>query len=414
MTTRAFLLLCLAFTALAFVPPLRVPPKGQVTAASAQHRYIIKLKDHANQAHISSFLNDKAASASAAQIATISSAHGTSPEDTAYGVQHVFHPKFYNGMSAVLAPDHLDELKQVHGESIDYIEPDSLAYATSVQDNPPSWGQIRVGQWKSMLNADKYTYPNAAGHGVDVYVLDTGVDTTHTSFQGRAKMLRNFVTEEPPHDYNGHGTHVSGTIASAEYGLAKRARLLGVKVLNAQGSGLYSRIISAIDYVVRRARKNKSVVNLSLAGQFSRALNDVMSAARRHGIVVVVAAGNEHQNACNLSPASSIHVITVGATDRSDRSASFSNWGKCVDVFGPGVDIVSLGITTNNGSAIMSGTSMAAPHVAGIVAIYMSMKNYQSADAVVSDVLGWSHRVVRGTARGSGAGLVFANPRLRN
>jgi len=315
-------------------------------------------------------------------------------------------------MSAVLAPDHLDELKKAHGESIEYIEPDSFAFATAVQENPPSWGQIRVGQWQSMLNADKYVYPNAAGHGVDVYVLDTGVDTAHTSFQGRARLIRNFVTEEGPHDYNGHGTHVSGTIASAEYGLAKKARVMGVKVLNAQGSGLYSRIISAIDFVVKRARKNKSVVNLSLAGQFSRALNDVMSRARKKGVVVVVAAGNEHQNACNLSPASSVHVITVGATDRSDRSASFSNWGKCVDVFAPGVDIVSLGITSNNGAEIMSGTSMASPHVAGITAIYMSMKNYKSADAVVRDVLGWSHRVVRGTARGSGTGIIFANPRF--
>jgi len=213
-------------------------------------------------------------------------------------------------------------------------------------------------------------------------------------------------------DYNGHGTHVAGTIASAKYGLAKRARILGVKVLNAQGSGLYSRIISAIDFVVRTARRGKSVVNLSLAGQYSRALNDVMRAARQRGIVVVVAAGNEHQNACNLSPASSIHVVTVGATDRNDRSANFSNFGKCVDVFAPGVDIVSLGIRNNDGSAIMSGTSMASPHVAGIVALYMSMKNYKSADDVVRDVLGWSHRVVKGAARGSGTGLVYANPRL--
>jgi len=412
MTTRAFLLICLTFTVSAFAPPLRVPPKGEATAASAEHRYIIKLKDHANQAHISSFLRQKAATASEAQIATISSAHGTHPDDTAYGVQHVFHPKFYNGMSAVLAPDHLDELKQAHGESIEYIEPDSLAFATEVQEHPPSWGQVRVGQWQSMLNAGKYMYPDAAGHGVDVYVLDTGVTTSHASFEGRAHLLKNYVREEGSRDYNGHGTHVSGTIASAEYGLAKKARLFGVKVLNAQGSGLYSRIISAIDFVVRRARKGKSVVNLSLAGQYSRALNDVMKAARQHGIVVVVAAGNEHQNACNLSPASSIHVVTVGATDRNDRSASFSNWGKCVDVFAPGVDIVSLGIKSNDGSAIMSGTSMASPHVAGIVALYMSMKRYKSADAVVRDVLGWSHRIVKGTARGSGKGIVYANPHL--
>jgi len=263
-----------------------------------------------------------------------------------------------------------------------------------------------------MLNTDKYAYPNAAGDGVDVYILDTGVKADHSSFEGRAQLLKNFVREEPAIDLNGHGTHVAGTIGSAKYGIAKKAHIYGIKVLDAKGSGLYSRIISAIDFVVKRARKGKTVINLSLAGEYSKALNDVMKAARTHGVVVVVAAGNEHQNACNLSPASSVHVMTVGATDRSDQTAEFSNWGKCVDVFAPGVDIVSLGLRSNDQSAIMSGTSMASPHVAGVVALFMSLKSYDSADAVVRDVLGWSHRCVKGVATGSGTGIVYANPKL--
>jgi len=406
------LILSIASAIFAYVPPLRVPQTPHHDTLSTQHRYIIKLKDHADQAHVSSFLGKKAASATNAQIATISSAHGTAPDDTLYGVQHKFQKSFYNGMSAVLTPEHLRDLKEAHGESIEYIEPDSLAYATAVQSNPPSWGQIRVGQWENMLNDKKYVFPNQAGAGVDVYVLDTGVRTSHSSFEGRAKMVKNFVREEGPQDNNGHGTHVAGTIASARYGVAKRANILGIKVLNAKGSGLYSRIISAIDYVVKHGRRGKSVVNLSLAGAYSKALNDVMRAARQHGVVVVVAAGNEHQNACKLSPASSVHVVTVGATDMSDRAAVFSNWGKCVDVYGPGVDIVSLGIQRNDGSAVMSGTSMASPHVAGVVALFMSLKKYSSADSVVRDVLGWSHLVVKGAASGSGMGLVYANPRL--
>jgi len=330
-----------------------------------------------------------------------------------YGVRSTYNPKFYNGLSAVLTPDHLEELKQAHGESIEYIEPDGSAYATAVQSSPPSWGLIRVGEWQNKLSINKYAYPNAAGAGVDVYVLDTGVKTSHSSFEGRAKMVKNFVREEGPEDNNGHGTHVAGTIASAKYGIAKKAHIFGIKVLNAQGSGLYSRIISAIDYVVKHARPGKTVVNLSLAGEYSKALNDVMKAARKRGVVVVVAAGNEHQNACNLSPASSVHVLTVGATDKSDNTAQFSNWGKCVDVFAPGVDIISLGRRRNDEAATMSGTSMASPHVAGIVALYMSLKSYTSADNVVRDVLGWSNRVVKGAMSGSGKGLVYANPKLK-
>jgi len=138
-----------------------------------------------------------------------------------------------------------------------------------------------------------------------------------------------------------------------------------------------------------------------------------MGQARRKGVVVVVAAGNEHQDACRLSPASSTHVVTVGATDTRDQTANFSNWGKCVDVFGPGTDIVSLDKGGNDRSAVMSGTSMASPHVAGIFALYMSIKSYKTADAVVRDVLGWSHRCVKGTRTGSGKGLVYANPRLK-
>jgi subtilisin family serine protease len=137
-----------------------------------------------------------------------------------------------------------------------------------------------------------------------------------------------------------------------------------------------------------------------------------MRNARKAGVVVVVAAGNEGQDACNLSPASSKFVVTVGATDPEDAMADFSNWGKCVDVFAPGVDIVSLDPKINDKKAVMSGTSMASPHVAGIFAVFMSEKNYKNAEEPIKDVLGWSRRCVQGSLRGSGSGLVYVNAKL--
>jgi len=408
-----FSLLFLLPTLLAYRDPLyRVPPKGQIGIASAglEHRYIIKLKPHVEAKDFSGYVSAKTASASGAKLASVASAFGTSEDASPYGVRRHFNKTIFNGLSAVLTQDDVAELKAEKGHEIEYIEPDNLAYALGVQQNPPSWGLSRVGNWNT--GAHQYTYPDAAGQGVDVYILDTGLNPNHPSFGGRAKMAKNFVREEGPTDGNGHGTHVAGTIGSSLYGVAKKVRIHGVKVLNTQGSGLYSRIMSAIDYVVSVARPGKTVVNLSLAGDYSRALNDAMAAARKKGVVVVVAAGNEHQDACRLSPASSVHVLTVGATDPQDQTARFSNWGKCVDVYGPGTDIVSLDKSGGDRKAVMSGTSMASPHVAGIVALFMSVKSYNNADSVVRDVLGWSHRCVKGTQGGSGKGMVYANPKM--
>jgi len=269
--------------------------------------------------------------------------------------------------------------------------------------------------WQNALDSTRdFPFPSNAGSGVDVYVLDTGLQTNHKSFQGRAKLIRNFVREESAEDRNGHGTHVGGTIGSALYGVAKKANIYGIKVLSTEGSGLYSRIIAAVDYVVQHAKPGRTVINLSLAGEYSEALNDAMRNARKAGVVVVVAAGNEGQDACKLSPASSKYVVTVGASDPEDGVADFSNWGKCVDIFAPGTDIVSLDPKYNDKKAVMSGTSMASPHVAAIVAVYMSVKNYKNAEEPIKDLFGWARRCVKGSLRGSGNGLAYLNAKLRN
>jgi len=392
--------------------PLHMPKKGQASVSAVSNtngRYIIKLKSKASVKAATSYLASQKSKASAASIASLK--NPASP--AAYGVRHTYDSKVLNGLTAMLTKKDLADFKAAHKEEIEYIEPDRNAYASAVQKAAPSWGIVRIGYWQNALDSTKdYPFPSSAGSGVDVYVLDTGLQTNHKSFQGRAKLIRNFVREEGAEDLNGHGTHVGGTIGSALYGVAKRTNIYGLKVLNAEGSGLYSRIIAAIDYVVAHAKPGRTVVNLSLAGEYSEALNDAMSNARKAGVVVVVAAGNEHQDACKLSPASSKYVVTVGATDPEDNMADFSNWGKCVDVFAPGVDIVSLDPKYNDKSAVMSGTSMASPHVAAVFAVYMSVKRYKNAEDPIRDVLGWARRCVKGSLRGSGTGLVYINAKL--
>jgi subtilisin family serine protease len=394
--------------------PLHIPKKGEASArsvGSTNGRYIIKLKSKASVQAATHYLATQEAKASSAKIASLK--NPASP--AAYGVRYAYGSKVLNGVTAMLTKKDLADFKQAHKEDIEYIEPDRQAFATALQHDAPNWGQVRVGYWKNALEETRdFPFPNNAGAGVDVYILDTGLQTNHASFQGRAKLLRNFVREENAEDRNGHGTHVAGTIGSALYGIAKKANIYGLKVLSTEGSGLYSRIIAAIDYVVQHAKPGRTVINLSLAGEYSEALNDAMKNARKAGVVVVVAAGNESQDACKLSPASSKYVVTVGASDPEDNVADFSNWGKCVDIFAPGVDIVSLDPKYNDKKAVMSGTSMASPHVAGITAVYMSVKKYRNAEEVIKDVLGWARRCVKGSLRGSGNGMAYLNAKLRN
>lgn len=302
-------------------------------------------------------------------------------------------------------------MKRRYGDRIEYIEPDLNVYPTGTQQGAP-WGLARVGGWGAAASKNSYEYPSAAGEGVDVYILDTGLVVSHPSFEGRAKFAQSFVNGQGAADPVGHGTHVAGTVGSSKYGVAKKANIFGVKVLGDNRDGTYSSVIEGIQFVTKRARPGKTVINMSLAGAKAQSMEDALAAARKAGVVVVVAAGNNRQDACSYGPANSPHALTVGATDQNDNTASFSNYGKCVDVFAPGVSIDSLGNRGNDEVANMQGTSMAAPHVAGIAALYMSMKNYNNADDVVKDILGWSDRCVKGVGTGSGKGLVYANAKL--
>jgi len=187
-------------------------------------------------------------------------------------------------------------------------------------------------------------------------------------------------------DGNGHGTHCLGTVGFGTYGIAKKANILGVKVLNGQGSGQYSDVIAGINYVAENVRVGKTVMSMLLGGPKSQAVDDAMVAALKKGVVAIVAAGNDGGDACKLSPAGTPGILTVGATDNTDKQASFSSRGKCVEIYAPGVDITSLWKGADGATNKISGTSMATPHVAGVAALFMAEKKYTTAEEVYKDL----------------------------
>nr|ADK37839.1 putative subtilisin-like protease precursor [Entomophthora planchoniana] len=257
---------------------------------------------------------------------------------------------------------------QAMGE-VEYVEADSVVSIKTTQKGA-TWGLNRISQ-KSKLTNTTYQYNyQYDGSGVNVYIVDTGIMIKHPEFEGRARFGARFEGQND-NDENGHGTHCAGTVGSKSYGVAKKANLVAVRVLDEEGSGSISAVISGIDWVVGdHAKGDSSVLSMSLGGGKISALNTAVEAAVKGGVVVVVAAGNEDDDACDTSPASAPSAITVGATDMKDNRAYFSNYGECVDVFAPGVDILS---TWNNGKTnSISGTSMATPHVAGLAAYFLS------------------------------------------
>jgi len=251
----------------------------------------------------------------------------------------------------------------------------TLDQACDVESNA-IWGLDRIQKELISEMDGEYRFDTDGGASIDAYIIDTGILTTHVEFAGgRAIWGANFA-DSTNSDCNGHGTHVAGTVAGETVGVAKKATVIGVKVLNCAGSGSYAGVISGIEFAAENAKKrNKpSVANMSLGGGYSAALNAAVQASVDEGVTFVVAAGNENQDACNVSPASAEAAITVGATYytanfASDIRSTFSNFGSCTTIFAPGQAIRSAWIGSNTAYNTISGTSMASPHVCGVAAL---------------------------------------------
>ncbi|KAF8470862.1 peptidase S8/S53 domain-containing protein [Kalaharituber pfeilii] len=311
-------------------------------------------------------------------------------DDTSLGgIHHGFQFGGLYGYTGSFDNATLEEIRQ--SEDVDIVEEDKVvvAYDLMIQSNPPSWGLGRLSD-RTGRSSNIYLFDRVAGKGVNVYVLDTGVNVRHSDFGGRAVWGAN-LADHINTDAQGHGTHVAGTIAGANFGVAKRANIIAVKVLGDNGASSTSKLIAGIEWTLAHSRSNgrspeKSVVNLSLGGSYSNAVNRAVRAATSQGLTFVVAAGNDGRNAAYYSPASEPSAITVGATQRGDIRASYSNYGNVVDVFAPGSQIVSTWKGSNFATHTLSGTSMASPHVAGLAAYLISVEGLSGAQQVTSRI----------------------------
>ncbi|MFE9040707.1 S8 family peptidase [Streptomyces sp. NPDC012421] len=239
------------------------------------------------------------------------------------------------------------------------------------QEKPPSWGLDRIDQAET-AGDEKYTYPDGGGEGVTAYVIDTGVRVTHQDFGGRATHGFDAVdNDDSADDGNGHGTHVAGTIAGTAHGVAKKAKIVAVRVLDDNGSGTTEQVVAGIDWVTKN-HSGPSVANMSLGGGADEALDAAVQRAIAAGITFAVAAGNESSDAGQGSPSRVPEALTVASSTSADEQSDFSNFGAVVDIYAPGSEITSAWNDSDSGVKTISGTSMAAPHVAGAAALHLA------------------------------------------
>ncbi|HEV2774125.1 MAG TPA: S8 family peptidase [Solirubrobacteraceae bacterium] len=353
------------------------PLHGAATAAEIKGQYIVVLKNGAG-------------AASADRVERRARGRG--------GRVHRQYRRALTGFTAKLSDEALADVRS--DPDVAYVEPDAVVSLSATQSGA-TWGLDRIDQRALPLNGT-YVY-TPAGAGVSAYVIDTGIRTTHAEFGGRAVSGYDAIDGGSADDCDGHGTHVAGTVGGSAYGVAKAVRLVSVRVLDCEGSGSTSGVIAGIDWVTNAHTAGApAVANMSLGGSASSALDQAVKNSIADGVTYSIAAGNANANACNDSPGRVPEALTVGATTSTDARSSFSNYGTCLDLFAPGSSIRSAAHSSDTGTATLSGTSMAAPHVAGVAALYLTSAPQASPATVVQAIIG-AATTGKVTAAGTGS-----------
>ncbi|KIJ65944.1 hypothetical protein HYDPIDRAFT_110055 [Hydnomerulius pinastri MD-312] len=325
-------------------------------------------------------------------------------DGVASGLRHVYDGNL-KGYAGEFTEGVLEQIRRM--PEVDFIERDQIVRTMEIdtmdsQKGAP-WGLARISHRPRLTfgTFSRYEYDPNGGEGVDVYVIDTGINIAHVEFEGRASWGKTVPTNDVDQDGNGHGSHCAGTIASRKYGVAKKANVIAVKVLGSNGSGTMSDVVAGVAWASEesslkaeaaraefaatgKTSHKGSVANMSLGGGKSPSLDLAVNRAVEAGLHFAVAAGNDNKDACSFSPASAEKAITVAASTLGDERAYFSNYGKCVDVFAPGLNILSTYTGSKTAIATLSGTSMASPHVAGLTAYLLSIYGSETFSPTVS------------------------------
>ncbi|HCA5041505.1 TPA: S8 family peptidase [Acinetobacter baumannii] len=288
------------------------------------------------------------------------------------------------------------------------VESDTIVNIDATTQSNPDWGLDRIDQKALPLNST-YSYLQT-GSGTTAYIVDTGILSSHQEFSGRVLSGYTAISDgNGTTDCNGHGTHVAGTVGGTTYGVAKNVNLVPIRILGCDGSGASSNVIAGLDWILKNGKK-PAVVNMSLGGATSSSLDSAVENLYNNGYVMVVAAGNSNTDACTSSPARVSKAITVAATDNTDTRASYSNYGSCVDIFAPGSQINSSWIGSNTATEILNGTSMATPHVAGVVAEMLQGTPTASPQTISTNLLNQASSNVVKNPSGSPNRLLYKSP----